>query len=37
MITTINTLQGNFEKLDAFLSVWENVGSTKAYEVKSIK
>lgn len=31
MITTIFTLENCFEKLNTYLTVWENIGSTKAY------
>lgn len=31
MLTTVAALEPTFDKLNAFLSVWENVGSTKAY------
>ncbi len=37
MLTTVHTLEAQFDKLNAYLSVWENVGSTKAYEVRSAK
>lgn len=30
-------MESYFDKLNGFLSVWENVGSLKAYEVKSFK
>jgi hypothetical protein len=31
MLTTVAALEPTFDKLNGFLSVWENVGSTKAY------
>lgn len=37
MQTTISNLESYFDKLNAYLTVWENIGSTKAYEVKSAK
>ena len=37
MLTTISTLEAHFEKLNAYLTVWENIGSLKAYEIKSRK
>lgn len=37
MQATISTLESCFEKLNGYLTVWENIGSTKAYEVKSVK
>jgi hypothetical protein len=35
MLTTIPSLEAHFEKLNGYLSVWENIASTKAYEIKS--
>lgn len=37
MLTTVASLEAHFDKLNAFLSVWENVGSTKAYEARSVR
>lgn len=37
MILSLAAYEANFDKLNAFLSIWENVASTKAYEVKNKK
>ena len=37
MMTTVNSLESYFYKLNTFLTIWENVGSTKAYQAKSQK
>lgn len=37
MMGAVGGLEAHFDKLNAFLSVWENVGSTKAYEARSAK
>lgn len=37
MQNTISSMESYFDKLNAYLTVWENVGSLKAYEVKSFK
>ena len=30
-------MESYFDKLNGYLTIWENVGSIKAYEVKSFK
>jgi len=37
MLGSINNIHACFDKLNGYLSVWENVGSTKAYEIKTLK
>ena len=37
MQNTISTMESCFDKLNGYLTIWENVGSIKAYEVKSFK
>jgi len=37
MQTTVASLESYFDKLNGYLTVWENLGSIKAYEIKSAK
>jgi hypothetical protein len=37
MQTTISTMESYFDKLNGYLTVWENVGSIKAYEIRGSK